>query len=259
MGAEIILLGFGASLGAGLATGLGGLAVLPFRRLSKMTTDVLLGFSAGIMLAASFFSLLLPALTLAGQGQVGAAAGSSVVGAGFLTGGLALWMIHHYAPHERGLAVAEGAAVRSLAPVWLFVIAIALHNFPEGLAIGVGFGGGDVARGSVLAAGIALQNIPEGLAVAMALFARGYSRSVCVVMALLTGLVEPVGGLFGATAVTLFESLLPWALAFAAGAMIFVIADEIIPEINRREFERFGTFGLMLGFVLMMVLVAAFG
>lgn len=259
MEADVILLGFGASLAAGLATGIGGLAVLPFSRISKMTTDVLLGFSAGIMLAASMFSLLLPALLLAADGPSGSAAGSAVVGAGFLTGGLALWMIHRNTPHVQVMGVIEGATAVRLAPVWLFMTAIALHNFPEGLAIGVGFGGGDVARGSVLAFGIAVQNVPEGLAVAVALFARGFSRLGSVMVALLTGLVEPVGGLFGATAVTLFEPLLPWALSFAAGAMLFVIADEIIPEINRKGFERFGTFGVMLGFVLMMVMVATFG
>jgi zinc transporter, ZIP family len=139
------------------------------------------------------------------------------------------------------------------------VIAITLHNFPEGLAVGVGYGTGDLGRASALALGIGLQNLPEGLAVAMALAGEGYTRVAAFAVALATGLVEPLGGLIGVSAVTLAQPLLPWGLAFAAGAMIFVISSEIIPETHRKGFKIEGTFGLMTGFVVMMVLDVTLG
>jgi zinc transporter, ZIP family len=147
----------------------------------------------------------------------------------------------------------------SLRRIWLFVIAITLHNFPEGLAVGVGFGGGDIENGRSLAIGIGLQNFPEGLAVAVALLGQNYSRVRAFTVALMTGLVEPVGGLIGIGAVTLSEPLLPWGLAFAAGAMIFVISHEIIPETHRRGYENYGTIGLIIGLVVMMFLDVVLG
>ena len=139
------------------------------------------------------------------------------------------------------------------------MLAITLHNVPEGLAVGVGFGTGDLGPATALAIGIGLQNIPEGLAVAVALLTLGYSRGQAVAVATATGLVEPVGGLIGVVAVTLAEPLLPWGLAFAAGAMIFVISDEIIPETHRHNHQNQATGGLMVGFVLMMFLDVVLG
>lgn len=242
---------------AGLATGVGALPVLVINRISSEIQDVMLGFAAGVMLAASFFSLILPGLAAAemqGAGKFGAVA---IVSAGILLGAIALWLMNRYAPHEHFVLGREGPHTERLRRIWLFVIAITLHNFPEGLAVGVGFGGGDVANGTALALGIGLQNLPEGLAVALALLSQGYRRTDALLIATLTGLVEPVGGVLGVGAVTVAQGLLPWGQAFAAGAMIFVISDEIIPETHRKGMENQGTSGLMIGLVVMMALDVA--
>lgn len=257
--ASPILLGTMASLIAGLATGVGALPILAMRRISEETLDVLLGFAAGVMLAASFFSLIIPGLDAArgqGAGEIGAV---TMIGCGVLLGAAGLWAIHRYTPHEHFILGREGPHAARFRRIWLFVIAIALHNLPEGLAVGVGFGTGDTASGTALMIGIALQNMPEGLAVAVSLLAVNYTRTQALLVALLTGLVEPVGGLIGASAVTLADFLLPWGLAFAAGAMIFVISDEIIPETHRREMKTQATTGLMIGLVVMMFLDVALG
>ena len=138
--------------------------------------------------------------------------------------------------------------------IWLFILAITIHNFPEGLAVGVGFGSGDIGAGTSLAIGIGLQNMPEGLAVALPLIGMGKSRWKAIGIATLTGLVEPVGGLLGVASVNLFHPILPLGLAFAAGAMLFVISDEIIPETHSRGKSRIATFGVIVGFVIMMAL-----
>jgi ZIP family zinc transporter len=143
--------------------------------------------------------------------------------------------------------------------VWLFIIAITLHNFPEGMAVGVGFAGGDVRNGVPLAIGIGLQNIPEGFAVALSLISVGNSTARAFWVATLTGLVEPVGGVIGAGVVSLAEPLMPVILGMAAGAMLFVISDEIIPETHRRGYENVATFSLLGGFVVMMMLDTIFG
>lgn len=256
---SLILMGSFASLCAGLATGLGAVPALLLRGISDELQNVMLGFAAGVMLAASFFSLILPGLEAAqaqGAGNVGAV---SIVIAGVLAGAVSLGLIHRYAPHEHFVSGPEGPHTEKLRRIWLFVIAITLHNFPEGLAVGVGFGGGDVGNGLALAIGIGLQNMPEGLAVAVALLTLNYSKGQALLVATLTGLVEPVGGLLGVGAVTVAEALLPWGLAFAAGAMIFVISDEIIPETHRRGLQNHGTAGLMVGLVVMMFLDVVLG
>jgi ZIP family zinc transporter len=140
----------------------------------------------------------------------------------------------------------------------LFVVAITLHNFPEGLAVGVSFAGHDIANGTAMATGIGLQNMPEGLAVAVALLSAGYSRLRSVAVAAATGLVEPIGGMIGAGAVSVAAPVLPMGLAFAAGAMLFVISNEIIPETNRKGYAGYATGGLMVGFVVMMQLDVVF-
>ncbi|MDZ7748633.1 MAG: ZIP family metal transporter [Halofilum sp. (in: g-proteobacteria)] len=157
-------------------------------------------------------------------------------------------------PHEHFQAGREGPVSPALRRIWLFIIAITIHNFPEGLAVGVGFGSGDYANGLSLAIGIGLQNAPEGLAVAVALMGEGYRTVHAWWVACLTGLVEPIGGLLGAAAVSVTEPALPWGLAFAAGAMLYVISHEIIPETHRRGFQNEATTGLGLGLVAMLFL-----
>lgn len=195
---------------------------------------VLLGFSAGIMLAATSFSLILPGIQAALEAGVNRFSASMIVTTGMLLGGFGLWVVHRYAPHEHFIKGPEGGPSEGLSRTWLFVIAITLHNFPEGLAVGVGFGGDRIENGMALAAGIGIQNIPEGFVVSLALATQGYSRWRAAWVGILTGLVEPIGGLIGATVVAIASSLLPWGMAFAAGAMLFVISCEMIPETHRQ-------------------------
>ncbi len=252
---SIFLLGFTASLLAGLATGVGAIPTLFTRKISEKTQDVLLGFGAGVMLAATSFSLIIPGIEAAGGGTKGAA----VMVVGIVLGGSFLWAADRIIPHEHFISGPDGASAAALKRIWLFVLAITLHNFPEGLAVGVGFGGGDIAKGTSLAIGIGLQNIPEGLVVALALMTQNYSRGYSFLIALLSGLVEPIGGLIGAGLVSIARPILPWGLAFAAGAMLFVVSDEIIPETHRKGFEKPATFGVLTGFVVMMFLDVVLG
>lgn len=255
----VIGLGLLASLIAGLGTGVGSLPILFLRQISKNAQGIMLGFGAGVMLAASAFSLIIPGIEAAATETNNQSIPALIVAAGVILGGIFLWLSNLYFPHEHFIKGPEGASMQNLRRVWLFIIAITIHNFPEGLAVGVGFGGGDVANGIALAAGIGLQNIPEGLVVALALRTEGYSRWSTIGISLATGLVEPVGGLIGVAAVSVAQPILPWAMGFAAGAMLFVISDEIIPESNRLGYEQAATAGLMTGFVVMMVLDVALG
>jgi zinc transporter, ZIP family len=255
---SVVWVGTLGSLAAGLATGLGALGIFAVRELSGRMRDLMLGFAAGVMLAATFFSLLQPALEAAAGRGLSDIRAVLIVAGGVTLGALALAALHALLPHEHllgpGRIQREGPAAVELRRIWLFVIAITLHNLPEGMAVGVGFGTGDTARGMALAIGIGAQNIPEGLAVAAALAAIGYRRRTAFWIALATGLVEPLGGFVGAAAVSAASSLLPWALGFAAGAMLFVISGEIIPETHRADSAKQATFALLAGFVLMMVL-----
>jgi zinc transporter, ZIP family len=259
MDASPILLGFGASLAAGLATGLGALPVLFIREVSARLQNTLLGFAAGVMLSASFFSLILPGLAFA-EADLGSRTGAALaVSAAVLLGAAALVWLNRRVPHEHFILGPSGGDPKALRRIWLFVIAITLHNVPEGLAVGVGFGSGDLSKATTLAIGIGLQNVPEGLAVATALVSQKYSRLSAAAIGTATGLVEPIGGLLGVAAVWLFSPLLPWALGFAAGAMIFVISSEIVPETHRKGHEDYATAGLMIGVVAMMMLDVIFG
>lgn len=256
---NLVAIGFFASLLAGLMTGVGAIPVLFRREVSQGASDALLGFAAGVMLAASFFSLILPALDIAAEVHGGKFAPATIAVGGVLLGSGFMAALNEWIPHEHFFQGRQGPRAIDLDRIWLFVIAITIHNAPEGLAVGVGFGGGDMAGGSVLAFGIGLQNAPEGLAVALALRSCGYSRIRSFGVATLTGLVEPVAGLLGAYAITLSHITLPWALTFAAGAMIYVISHEILPETHRHGFEKQATLGLTLGLVIMMFLDVAFG
>ena len=244
-------------LAAALATALGTLPVLLAQQLAQRTQDTLLGFGAGVMLAASAFSLVLPALAAARAQGAGSWGAGAIVGAGLLLGAAALLAIDRAVPHEHFVKGLEGPQARALKRVWLFVLAISLHNLPEGLAIGVAFAGPDAVGAMALATGISIQDVPEGMVVALALRSVGYSRRLSVGLGMLSGLVEPVAAVLGVLVITLSLSLLPWGLALAAGAMLFVISHEIIPESHRQGHEAWATAGLMLGFVLMMVLDTA--
>ncbi len=227
---NVVTMGIMASGAAGMMTAAGALGVLFIRRLSARLEDLMLSFAAGIMLAASFFSLLLPAIEYGEQQFHSTYSAVLIAIFGLLCGALILHLLHKHLPHEHFFAGHEGPQHAGLARIWLFVIAITIHNFPEGMAVGVGFAGGNLENGISLATGIGLQNIPEGLAVAVSLLAAGYSRFKAVSVGALTGLAEPLGGLFGALAVSVASPLMPWTLAFAAGAMLFIISNEIIPK-----------------------------
>ena len=249
-----ILLGFIGATVAGMMTAVGALPVFGGRTPSRRTRDLMLGFAAGVMLAASFFSLIIPALDAAATEGGARWAPAALVCVGILLGMLTVDLLNETLPHEHFAQGHEGPQTGSLRRVWLFIIAITIHNFPEGLAVGVGFGAEGLEGGLPLAIGIGLQNAPEGLAVAVALLGEGYSRQRAWLIAAATGLVEPVGGLLGAGLVQVSQPLLPWGLAFAAGAMLYVISHEIIPETHRNGHQRMATAGLAVGLVLMLFL-----
>ncbi len=264
---NLIFLGIMASLCAGLATGVGALPIFFAKNISRRLLDALLGAAAGIMLAATSFSLIIPAIEKGGGGVPGA----TITLIGILFGGFFIDFVDKFFPdtnllsnainnkelkigYRRGLL--EGFNMTpEMRKIWLFILAITVHNFPEGLAVGVGFGDGDIANGISLAIGIGLQNLPEGLAVALPLLREKYSKGKAFAIALATGLVEPLGGLIGVGLVQIARPILPFALAFAAGAMLFVISHEIIPESQTHDGNsKLATHALMVGFVIMMFL-----
>ncbi len=242
---------------AALATALGTLPVLLSHQFSQRTYDTLLGFGAGVMLAASSFSLIIPALASARSQGASAWGAGGIVGAGIMAGALFLLLVDRLVPHEHFVKGLEGRQARALKRVWLFVLAIGLHNLPEGLAIGVAFAGTDAVAAMALATGISIQDVPEGMVVALALRGVGYGRWTSAGIGMLSGLVEPVAAVLGVAVISLSAGLLPWGLAAAAGAMLYVISHEIIPESHREGHETFATGGLMVGFVVMMLLDTA--
>ncbi|MCX7111493.1 MAG: ZIP family metal transporter [Proteobacteria bacterium] len=252
----IVAYGSLASIVAGLATGAGALPALFFKEVKQRTLYIMLGGAAGVMLAATSFSLVAPGIQYGNQIWPGK--GIWVVAFGMMLGALFLELADRYLPHEH-FTEQNSELVSSLRKIWLFITAITLHNFPEGMAVGVSFGSGDWHNGLSIAFAIGLQNLPEGLAVALPLVGLGYSGKQAVMIATLTGLVEPIGGFFGVAAVTVFYPLLPIGMAFAAGAMLFVITDDIIPETQSKGKARSATFAVMGGFVIMMMLDNTFG
>jgi ZIP family zinc transporter len=242
-------------LAAGAATAVGGLALLLVRHPSARELDVLLGFTAGIMLAATAFSLLVPALDLGALWEV-------LVG--FAAGGAAIAALDRFIPHlhlrffERGHTSRE-ASGRPARRAGLLISALTIHNIPEGLAVGVAFAAGGSELGIPIALAIGIQNVPEGFAAGAPLIETGASRRTAAAVAALTGIVEPPAAFAALGAFELASVLLPAGLAFAAGAMLYVIADELIPESHARGHEREATAALLLGFALMMGLDNAFG
>lgn len=241
----------GGLMAAG-ATALGALPVLMMRRIGTATQGALLGFGAGVMLAASIFSLLLPGFDAAIAGGAGTHGAAFVMATGLTLGAALLLALDRALPHTH-----QPGSERSASAVWLFVFAIAVHNIPEGLAIGVAAGA--EGGGDAVATGISLQNVPEGLIIAIALVTAGYRRLFAVSVAAVSGLVEPAAALIGSIVAGLSAAILPWGLAAAAGAMLFVVSHEIIPESHRRGHETLATTGLIVGFVIMMLLDTLLG
>lgn len=239
---------------AGAATGIGGLPILLFRIPSDRTLDTLLAFTAGVMLAATAFSLLVPALDRGGVWEVvaGLAAGAAMMGV--LDG-----VIPHAHPRlsEGGVLPAEQQKARRRGA--LLLSALTIHNLPEGMAVGIAFAAGGVELGAPLALAIGIQNIPEGFAAAAPLVGGGVSRAKAAGVAALTGIVEPPAAALAYFGFEAVEPLMPFGLAFAGGAMLYVIVDELIPESHARGDNRIASFALMVGFGLMLVLDNAFG
>jgi len=250
-----VVVGFLASVLAGLATVLGALPAVLFKRISFRSVNFMMGMAAGIMLAATAYSLVEPGVEYGNALWPGW--GVYVVVMGILLGAWCLDWAERKIPHDMFKGTPDETA--SLRKVWLFVAAITLHNFPEGLSVGVSFGGGDWANGTLLAIAIGAQNIPEGMAVALPLVGIGYKPWKAVAIAMISGLVEPVGGLLGVTMVTVFETLLPLGMGFAAGAMLYVIAYEIIPEIQSKERSKLAVYGVLMGFAIMTILETSLG
>lgn len=247
-----------ATLVCALATGAGSYAIFFVRHTNAKVQDTLLGIGAGVMLSATFFSLLLPALqesvSVVGLGWPSVL----LVGAGIIMGGAFLWAFDRVIPHAHIATGYEGPAhhEQRIRRIWLFVVAVTLHNIPEGLAVGVSYGTGGI-QAAALGIGIAFQDIPEGLVVSLALAGIGLPIWRAALVGTASGAVEPLAGLAGASLVSLSASVLPLALAMCAGAMLFVISHEIIPESHRQGHETPATFGLLSGFVAMMLLDVA--
>ena len=243
---ELVLL---TALGVGGATVIGAVIGFLFRKLSHTFSDIVLSFAAGVMLSAAVIGLILPSLDYGGK------YGLLITIVGIFAGAVCLNLIDRLVPHLHKLAGVDNEHHTSshLSKVLLFVSAIAIHNLPEGIAAGVGFGAGDTAQALIIAGGIALQNIPEGMVIIGPMLAAGVKPGRTFLLAMLTGVVEVIGTLIGYFAVSLASAILPFALAFAGGTMLYVISDEMIPETHAHGHERGATYALLVGFCLMLV------
>ena len=246
-------------------TAVGAGAVFFFKSINRKVLDGMLGFAAGVMVAASFWSLLSPAIEMAEKMEVPAWMPALL---GFLLGGVFLWTVDKILPHlHMGFPMKEAEGIKTS---WqrsvLLVLAITLHNIPEGLAVGVAFGAlyadlpaASLAGAVALALGIGIQNLPEGTAVSVPLRREGLSRAKSFWFGQLSAIVEPIAGVLGAAAVIYIQPILPYALSFAAGAMIFVVVEELIPESQHEKNTDIATVGAMVGFAVMMTLDVALG
>ena len=236
------------ALGVGGATVIGSLMGFLFKNISHKFSDIVLSFAAGVMLAAAVLGLVLPSLEYGGK------YGLIVTIAGIFVGALCLNLVDKLVPHLHKLVGPdmESHNNANLSKVLLFVTAIAIHNLPEGIAAGVGFGAGDTSQALLIAGGIALQNIPEGMVIIGPMLAAGVSPRKTFVCAMITGLVEVVGTLAGYFAVSIASAILPFALAFAGGTMLYVISDEMIPETHAHGEQRGATYALLVGFCIML-------
>ncbi len=243
---EIVLL---TAIGVGGATVIGALIGFLFKEMSHKFSDIILSFAAGVMLAAAVLGLIIPSLEYGGKYKLLITVAGIFAGAGFLS------VIDKLVPHLHKLVGndTERHKNKSLDKVLLFVLAIAIHNLPEGLAAGVGFGAGDTAQALVIAGGIALQNIPEGMVIIAPLLASGVTPGKTFICAMATGFIEVLGTLLGYFAVSVATAILPFALSFAGGIMLYVISDEMIPETHAHGSERGATYALLFGFCVMLV------
>lgn len=241
------------ALGVGGATIVGAVIGFFFNNVSHKINDVILSFAAGIMLAASVIGLIMPSLEIVGTERLWLPVLGIFVGAIFLNA------MDRVTPHLHkltGVDAEEHKNNRNLNKAILFMLAVALHNLPEGLAAGVGFGNDDTSAALTVAVGIALQNIPEGIVTVSPLIMAGISRKRAFLLAVLTGLIEVLGTFIGFSMAEMSESILPFMLAFAGGTMLYIISDEMIPETHSHGYERLATYSLLIGFVLMLVMDA---
>ncbi len=240
---------FLTALGVGCSTVIGALIGFIFKKISHKFSDIVLSFAAGVMLSAAVLGLILPSIEFGGK------YGIIMTVAGIFAGALCLNLIDKLVPHLHKLVGPdiEEHNNANLSRVLLFVTAIAIHNLPEGIAAGVGFGSGDNAQALLIAGGIALQNIPEGMVIIAPMLSAGVTPRKTFICAMLTGLVEVIGTLIGYFAVSVSASILPFALAFAGGTMLYVISDEMIPETHAHGSERGATYALLVGFCVMLV------
>ncbi len=240
------------ALGVGGATVFGTLLGFIFKKISHRFSDIVLSFAAGVMLAAAVIGLILPSLEH-GEGVLGL----GITVAGIFVGALCLNLFDKVVPHLHRLSGVDQEAhpdgTAKLNKVLLFVTAIAIHNLPEGIAAGVSFGTGDTADAITVAGGIALQNIPEGMVIVAPMLASGIKPARTFIIAAMTGVVEVFGTLLGYLAVTVSSAILPFALAFAGGTMLYVISDEMIPETHAHGSERGATYALLVGFCVMLI------
>ena len=239
------------ALGVGGATVIGALVGFMFKKISHKFSDYVLSFAAGVMLAAAVIGLVLPSI------ESGGAFAPLVTVVGVICGALMLNIIDKIVPHLHKLAGAEieahSEASQRINKIMLFVLAIAIHNFPEGIAAGVGLGSGNVSQALTISLGIALQNIPEGMVIISPMLASGISKSRTLLIAMLTGVVEVIGTFIGSFAVGFSQGILPFALAFAGGTMLYIVSDEMIPETHAHGNERGSTYSLLFGFLLMLI------
>ena len=237
------------ALGVGGATLIGAVLGFAFKKISHKFTDITLGFAAGVMLAAAILGLILPSIEYGGQ------FGILTTVIGIFVGAFCLNLVDKLVPHLHKMVGADTEEHNNagLNKVLLFVTAIAIHNLPEGIAAGVGFGSGDNSQALLIAGGIALQNIPEGMVIIAPMLASGISPKRTFLCAAATGLVEVIGTMIGYFAVSVSQIILPFSLAFAGGTMLYVISDEMIPETHAHGNERGATYALLVGFCLMLV------
>lgn len=238
------------AIGVGGATVIGAVLGFVFKKLSHRFTDIVTAFAAGIMLAAAVLGLIIPSLEHGGKYKL------MITIIGIFAGAVCLNLVDKLVPHMHKMIGIDSEKHNNtnLNKVLLFVFAIAIHNLPEGIAAGVGFGSGNVNQGFIIASGIALQNIPEGMIIISPLLASGVSKKRTFVIASITGLIEVVGTLIGYFAVSLSKAILPFALAFAGGTMLYVVSDEMIPDSHSHGYQRGATYSLLVGFCVMMML-----